>query len=456
MEKKITNICFIDNGFKTSFYQEVAREINSITNIFWIVVTLEKYNELVSIYSKENVLLINNEINESKELVELKYFEIIRNDRHFKFNENDSLIYLKSIQEPVFNFIKKNSISHVFGELTHGYELVIYLLIKIKFRGHCRYLNPHTIRIPDNRFAFFSDLKQSKFYSNKHNKKYDEVFIKSLFSIKKPDYFYRNNLKIKEQKRILTRLARIKRFFTSENIQKDNPRMIKIKNIVDRIRRPITEEINRFAYNFIKTNSMNDLKGKEYFYYPLHKQPEASIDVLGVYYNNQLELVKSIVQLLPINHFLVVKEHPNAIGDRGFRFYRNLKNDPRIIFVNEKCDSHEIIKYSDVVFTVSGTVAYEAALMGVESFTFSETFFNKLKHCHKVSYEDFRNHYNFNHFLKKFKKMNENKMNIYEFGNYILNNSFNGNISDPVTNYDSISKDNIENVSKAFLEIIHD
>ena len=50
----------------------------------------------------------------------------------------------------------------------------------------------------------------------------------------------------------------------------------------------------RFFHNF---DSLNDIKDKKIIYFPLHYQPEASIDVIG-YISNQIEIIKMISQRL--------------------------------------------------------------------------------------------------------------------------------------------------------------
>ena len=60
--------------------------------------------------------------------------------------------------------------------------------------------------------------------------------------------------------------------------------------------------------------------------YTLHKQPEASVDIVGRYYDNQYTNIQNIWRILPDDWCLVVKEHTNAIGDRPLSFLKKLKS----------------------------------------------------------------------------------------------------------------------------------
>ena len=79
-------------------------------------------------------------------------------------------------------------------------------------------------------------------------------------------------------------------------------------------------------------------------------------------------------------------------------------------------DSHKLLDICEAVFTVSGTVAYEAALKGKKSFTFGPVYFNKLNYCKKISWKDFRNTNNLQELLSSFPTTN----NIKEFSKKLL------------------------------------
>ena len=124
--------------------------------------------------------------------------------------------------------------------------------------------------------------------------------------------------------------------------------------------------------------------GESYLLYTLHKQPEASIDVLGADYANQYELIKGISRQLPQDIRLYVKEHSHCLGDRTRSELLSIKRLPGVRLIDPFADTHDLIKNARAVVTVSGTVAYEAGLHGQTAGTFAPMFFNRLSRVHHL------------------------------------------------------------------------
>jgi UDP-N-acetylglucosamine 2-epimerase len=181
-----------------------------------------------------------------------------------------------------------------------------------------------------------------------------------------------------------------------------------------------------------------------------HKQPEASIDVCGRYFENQFENVVNLWRQLPPDWYLVIKEHSNAIGDRSFNFFRKLRKYPRVILMNEKEDSHVLIQNAQLVATNTGTMALEAALMNIPAITLSRVFFNKLNYCRHCTWVDFEKYNSITDLIAEIKSVPNN---IEEYTEFIMKNSFDGLISDVVSNPEVILPGNIEQLSKAVMEI---
>jgi hypothetical protein len=117
-------------------------------------------------------------------------------------------------------------------------------------------------------------------------------------------------------------------------------------------------------------------------------QPESSIDVLGSYFSDQLKLIKDIRRALPFNVTLVVKEHPNFLGLKSIGFFRQVRRIPNVKLVRHDISNFDIYKKSSIVFTVSGTPAYEAGMMGIPAVIFSRMYFDGLsaiRYCPDVT-----------------------------------------------------------------------
>ena len=114
---------------------------------------------------------------------------------------------------------------------------------------------------------------------------------------------------------------------------------------------------------------------ERYVLYPLHHQPESSVDVFGSLNSNQLALIDTVSRLLPVTHRLWVKEHKGAIGDRSLGWLRQVKALPNVRLIDPFRDIFSLLTRRRPGMTVTGTVAYEAALLGVPSLGLSPIFF---------------------------------------------------------------------------------
>ena len=119
--------------------------------------------------------------------------------------------------------------------------------------------------------------------------------------------------------------------------------------------------------------------------YALHTQPESSIDVAGSYFSDQVALVTFIARSLPVTHELYVKVHPTDVDGQPVSFYRRLAAIPGVRLINYDLDSGSLVQRAAIVFTLTGTVGYEAALHGKPVIAFARNYFNRLP---TVSYCD--------------------------------------------------------------------
>ena len=124
------------------------------------------------------------------------------------------------------------------------------------------------------------------------------------------------------------------------------------------------------------------VEGEEYFLYPLHVQPEASINVLGAYYTDQLNLIRQISLALPLGTLLYVKEHSAFIGKReSLKFYQSLKKVKNVRLIDPFQDPHPLVEKATAVLTISGTMGYEAILFKKPVILFGDPFYKIYKNC---------------------------------------------------------------------------
>ncbi|MCI5059465.1 MAG: hypothetical protein MRY79_00170 [Alphaproteobacteria bacterium] len=103
-------------------------------------------------------------------------------------------------------------------------------------------------------------------------------------------------------------------------------------------------------------------KDKQYAYFALHVDPEASTLICAPYHANQTAVIEALSKNMPLSSVLLVKEHPIMIGKRPKDFYKKIAQMPNVVLVDHEEDSHELIKHASLVVTITGTVGWEALL----------------------------------------------------------------------------------------------
>lgn len=129
----------------------------------------------------------------------------------------------------------------------------------------------------------------------------------------------------------------------------------------------------------------------KYVYMPLHLIPESTTFSVSPMYVNELSIIEAVSKSLPAGWWLYVKEHQAMVGERGVDFYEKANKLPnvRMVQLNYYQDPKPWITKSQGVVTISGTSAYEAALLGKHSIVFSDIPFSLIDGVERVrSFED--------------------------------------------------------------------
>ena len=169
-----------------------------------------------------------------------------------------------------------------------------------------------------------------------------------------------------------------------ENINKDKEIIYtkisitkKIKaNILRFYRKNMSQILNLYG-----SSSLKNLPSRNVFY-AMHFQPEQSTLTQGNWYLNQIALIENISKSLPLNYSLVVKEHPWGRGIRPLWQYKYISNFHNVVF----CDapSKEIIKKTDAVLSITGSILIEAMVLGKPAIMFGSNFFEYSKLVYKI------------------------------------------------------------------------
>lgn len=356
---------------------------------------------------------------------------MIMSDRLLCKRGNAAYGYLGGVFKSVSKFITDNRIDIVFSEATWAYELVVCAACS---HAGAEFIVPHGVRIPNGRFGFFSGIFQNR-----------------LIRINKPKHVLPLPARFRAehapaQPELISKRHFISFFRHMNRFVRGTAKDETEQNVFWLVKERIIREFNLRLSDF---SGMAGIPAGDYVYMPLHTAPEASLDVLGGFRQNQLELVRSVARSLPHGTLLAVREHPAGLGRRHHGFFRETAKLPNVVNVSPFADSAELIARAQAVVSVSGSAAYEAAFAGIGSVVFSDMFFGALPTVFRCrSVEDI------GAVLKQAMDARQDKHALAEFLADITANSYEGCVDSAEIFPQAIEKENARRVSQAFMDII--
>jgi hypothetical protein len=406
-----------------SFLTNVAKEINSRSPKFEIsglsTIPLNEHNKF-----NFKQLSFLKDIKYKKEKVDFEYLSKIEKEYNFtisellhferysnKLNHTEKLCYVEGFIRIIEkDFANLNFDIILSAGLSDGVSYFLYLF-SLKRGIKFIYLIPNRLSSD----YYFSDHPDSgpinfktKFHQNlelyKNDKnKFTEVinFIKNYIKFKnQPGYLKDNTLIFKyfsfnDAKTILkVILNKNKRLFHGEtNIFKlIFQRFSKFKQ------KKIYQKLLKVKFDYSKT---------KFFIFPLQFHPESATIILGKWFHNQIEIIKMISRVLPLNYFLIVKEHPHSIGRRPSGFYDSIAQFHNVRLIDSSISVNELINNSLGVVTISSTMGLEAILLNKPLILFGDVHYSILKDIIKV--HDFKKIEQYLHKALHFEGYNENE-----------------------------------------------
>ncbi len=313
---------------------------------------------------------------------------VTRYERIYNFNANNvtsmdrtlrrkSVAYVKSyvyfVISSVERFIEEREIAIVFAEPTWLHEILICRV--------CEHLGiplwaPVKSKLLADHFFFFKGYDNYEFFKRPERSALISAGSQAIDNLQKnvkPQYFSvfnrRNKITLSKLQVLLdiARLALLR--YNNPNIQPSVAYIVKDK-ILAIIRSALIPV-------FIRFHRLSEVS-QPYILVTLHVQPEASIDVVGSRYSDQLAFVKNIVKTTPAHLRVVVKEHPHSFGQRPVYFYKRLLESPCIILLSPWEDGRDAIASAELVISNTGTSSLEASLMGVPAVTATKMYFHQL------------------------------------------------------------------------------
>ena len=231
----------------------------------------------------------------------------------------------------------------------------------------------------------------------------------------------------KNESRIIYLFQSIARLF---KYRKLSVLWFKLLYIIRFIRSLISKSI--FKFHIKKLSEKTSLNDKDYFFFPLHYQPEATTIPTGGIFRDQLIIIRLVSQYLPKNHYLVVKEHPaffpritsvtrlsEPMTDyRSREFYNEISRINNVILTDTFSESIDLMVKSKGVVTVSGSICLEALKFSVPVIIFGDHYY---KHLPNVTFASSEKAVKY--FLNKGNNIENDYYDIYRFFSVIESNS---------------------------------
>ncbi|MBM3349482.1 MAG: hypothetical protein FJY58_07290 [Betaproteobacteria bacterium] len=318
-----------------------------------------------------------------KELEELEYLgsprinDIILMDRILRNKSYAfALCYLNHLQSVLLKFFLENSIALVSSGRDSALQLISML---VSNKLNIPWIVPTRIRIPQEMYMFTSGHTTSTIINIRAPNAKDRLWAKEFLK----------NLNLKHDKPALKAATR-----NLSDVLKMMPTHTRL--FLSNLGASFAEKGNNFSRYTVFDLMLMYLKrrfnmlalkifppyssvGKQPFcLYALHTQPESSIDVAGSYFSDQIALITFITRSLPASHELYVKIHPTDLDGKSLLFYKRLARLPGVRLIYYDVDSKDLAQRALIIFTLTGTIGYEAGLMGKWVITFAKNYYNSM------------------------------------------------------------------------------
>ncbi len=432
-------LLFVENRHKTYFFEPIANQLSKNGHeIHWIVQNKQflpsgDFNNYIINYPSDKINTFKRD-----EDVE----EVIKSDRQLNhFNKQDTS-YFYYYNQKIGEYLKKLQPDFVFGESTAFHEL---LTINNCKKLNILYLNPSTCRYPIGRFSFYKYDTLEPFKGSNEllsNEDAEEVIDQIIERKTAPDYMKPSPV---SKGRIIK--DKIKKTYAYVKGEKYNTPHPLIKYQLEKKRKNNIEAWNTNAdKEILKDSSFKIL-------YPLQMQPEANIDVWGRKHRNQKKLIKSILEQLPENTVLYVKPNPKSKYELNGELLEFINAKNNAIHLHHSTKMDDVLQNINLVITVTGTIAIECVLSNKPVITLVETMNNKANNCLYIESIDGQ----LNEVINTIKENRFNKLDHkgkIGFINKLNSTSYKGIITDPFSDGNCISSENINNLISAFNSIL--
>jgi hypothetical protein len=113
-------------------------------------------------------------------------------------------------------------------------------------------------------------------------------------------------------------------------------------------------------------------------FYPLQYEPEASLDYLAPAIGSQESFLRRVIHSIDERAILIIKEHPNQLGALLMAKWGFLRDSPQVLCLPGTLNARDIMLRVGGVISISSSASFEAAVMGIPTFLFSDCYFSRL------------------------------------------------------------------------------
>tara|TARA_B110000263_G_C15288226_1_gene501958 strand:- start:308 stop:1801 length:1494 start_codon:yes stop_codon:yes gene_type:complete len=344
-------------------------------------------------------------------LSELKLFEL--NECRIYFNRTTDRIFLKPQSSRSLDSYFHTLVSFWFFILSKQFEIKsiffgssphfpwdICLFFVAKLLGIKTYILRRTLI--EDCVTFDSDFRYGKSKTVKFDKSFEGlVEINQLLKTYQNNSYWldwsksmiNHSISSKSQTKIsfffgyFTKFNKlIKHFYYELSTNKDTYSQLSKLNYFKFFYKRLVQQ--RLLLNYWESNCVpfDDYKDSPIVYFPLHFQPERSSDPEAGNYSQQILVIKLLLNLLPEEWKILVKEHPrqNSAGFPNFRrfHYRNISeydemfSSPRVVPISVLVPSELVIKHARLTASCTGSIIWEGMLKGKPSISFGSHWHN--------------------------------------------------------------------------------
>ena len=367
------NILFVENRYKTLFWQAIALELEKEGHsIYWIV-----QNHSFTPRNFKNSYVIPYFHGQLKGVVKNYTSGIkktILSDRginHYGIESDDHIFYYNYQIEKLIEIIKPDV---AFGEATLMHELLVMENCRLK---KIPFFYPSSVRYPVDRFSFYKYDTYSPYVgSNDEMEKPKALEIINTIVNRTSQPYYMDVVSSSYQEIYADKIKILSAYISGERFNTPSPfRKLQLnKSVKNKVK-----IWNKFAVEEIENDNRFNIL------FPLQVQPESSVDVCATDYINQTQIIKEIADSLSDNEILYVKPNPKPSQEYSQELITLISVHKKIKVLNQNSLMKKSFNKADLIITISGTVAMEAILSNKPVIVFCDGLLFESDNCMKIS-----------------------------------------------------------------------